>query len=203
MLFHDLLDRRPVIEVVIDRRRLNAVPVVSREVEAVRPGRGVIFAVAERGVQERRFGLRRLAAQIEHRVGARSEAVVSRLRQQAAAPTQRRRRTAAARSGRSSADCRRAAARAPAGRASRSITSMNFDRARTAPGVSSTSNGTASRPRQVRPQRARPERGGSRNVLGETQTSSALPRSSCSSTRLPCGAKPSSVASAASDLRRH
>ena len=86
LLFEDLLRRRAIREVVVDLRTLYPVPLLVREIEMISAGARMILPVAPRTDQERHLGPHALAAQVEPRLGARTQTVKRGARQRLALP---------------------------------------------------------------------------------------------------------------------
>jgi len=74
VLLENLLRRGAVVEIVVDARRGNPVPVGRREIETVRAKDGVILAILRRRDQQRDLGSHRLAAPTKIRAGAGAQA---------------------------------------------------------------------------------------------------------------------------------
>ena len=198
VLFEDLLRRGAVIEVVIDLRPLDAVARFVREIEVVSAGAGMILAVAAGGDQERHFGRERScrADRSPHRCAGpvrRTTRPAGAWRSQTTPPASER------------ASLRSTISGVPSGRAHAHQQALLLDRDLQQPRAQAQLAGRIlgrEGDRLVGRLRARSSGPLSTrrkwNVLGVIQISSALPRSSCSSIRLPCGKKASSVATAAS-----
>src|SRR5260370_10568394 len=85
-LFKYSLRRRTVRELVIDPWPLYAVAGFFREVEMVSARAGMVLAIAAGADQERHLCADALAAQVETRIGARSQPVKGRARNRLALP---------------------------------------------------------------------------------------------------------------------